>query len=205
MSALGDLIELFSKLPNLGPRSARRIVLYLLKNKEKIIPKVITSLEELKSSLTYCENCGNVDNSSPCSICNSDKRKSEKICVVEDIGDLWAIEKSRAYDGHYHVLGGVLSAIDGIGPDELNISSLLKKVQSKKINEIILATNATVEGQITAQFIADSCEKNQIFARLAADLVYVQQCTCRFFGLFFSCHSVSGGKILILSKIDLFS
>ena len=168
MSALGDLIELFSKLPNLGPRSARRIVLYLLKNKEKIIPKVITSLEELKSSLTYCENCGNVDNSSPCNICNSDKRKSEKICVVEDIGDLWAIEKSRAYDGHYHVLGGVLSAIDGIGPDELNISSLLKKVQSNKINEIILATNATVEGQITAQFIADSCEKNQILVtRLA--------------------------------------
>ena len=132
MSALGDLIELFSKLPNLGPRSARRIVLHLLKNKEKIIPKVISSLEELKSSLTYCENCGNVDIASPCSICNSDKRKSEKICVVEDIGDLWAIEKSRAFDGHYHVLGGVLSAIDGIGPDELNISSLLKKVQSKK-------------------------------------------------------------------------
>ena len=126
-------MELFSKLPNLGPRSARRIVLYLLKNKrKKLIPKVITSLEELKSSLTFCENCGNVDNSSPCSICNSDKRKSEKICVVEDIGDLWAIEKSRAYDGHYHVLGGVLSAIDGIGPDELNISSLLKRYSQKK-------------------------------------------------------------------------
>ena len=87
---------------------------------------------------------------------------------MEDIGDLWAIEKSKAYDGHYHVLGGVLSAIDGIGPDELNISSLLKKVREKKINEIILATNATVEGQITAQFIADSCEKNEILiTRLA--------------------------------------
>ena len=168
MSALGDLIELFSKLPNLGPRSARRIVLYLLKNKEKIIPQVITSLNDLKSSLTFCENCGNVDISSPCSICNSNKRKSEKVCVVEDIGDLWAIEKSKAYDGHYHVLGGVLSAIDGIGPDELNISSLMKKVQSKKINEIILATNATVECQITAQFIADSCEKKEILVtRLA--------------------------------------
>jgi recombination protein RecR len=80
-------------------------------------------LNDLKSSLTFCENCGNVDISSPCSICNSNKRKSEKVCVVEDIGDLWAIEKSKAYDGHYHVLGGVLSAIDGIGPDELNISS----------------------------------------------------------------------------------
>ena len=105
MSALGDLIELFSKLPNLGPRSARRIVLHLLKNKEKIIPKVISLLNDLKSSLTFCENCGNVDIASPCSICNSTKRKSEKICVVEDIGDLWAIEKSKAFDGHYHVLG----------------------------------------------------------------------------------------------------
>ena len=92
----------------------------------------------------------------------------KKVCVVEDIGDLWAIEKSKAYDGHYHVLGGVLSAIDGIGPDELNISSLMKKVENKKINEIILATNATVEGQITAQYIADSCEKNEILVtRLA--------------------------------------
>ena len=125
-------------------------------------------LNDLKSSLTFCENCGNVDISSPCSICNSTKRKSEKVCVVEDIGDLWAIEKSKAYDGHYHVLGGVLSAIDGIGPDELNISSLMKKVENKKINEIILATNATVEGQITAQYIADSCEKNEILVtRLA--------------------------------------
>ena len=168
MSALGDLIELFSKLPNLGPRSARRIVLHLLKNKEKIIPKVISLLNDLKSSLTFCENCGNVDIASPCSICNSTKRKSEKICVVEDIGDLWAIEKSKAFDGHYHVLGGVLSAIDGIGPEELNISSLLKKVQTKKINEIILDTSATVEGQITAQFIADNCEKNEILVtRLA--------------------------------------
>ena len=90
----------------------------------------------LKSSLTFCENCGNVDNSSPCSICKSDKRKSEKICVVEDIGDLWAIEKSNAYDGQYHVLGGVLSAIDGIGPDDLNISSLLKKVKQKKLMKL---------------------------------------------------------------------
>ena len=135
------------------------------KNKEKIIPQVITSLNDLK--LTFCENCGNVDISSPCSICNSNKRKSEKVCVVEDIGDLWAIEKSKAYDGHYHVLGGVLSAIDGIGPDELNISSLMKK-SKQKINEIILATNATVEGQITAEFIADSCEKQEILVtRLA--------------------------------------
>ncbi len=141
---------------------------YQIWAQEKIIPQVITSLNDLKSSLTFCENCGNVDISSPCSICNSNKRKSEKVCVVEDIGDLWAIEKSKAYDGHYHVLGGVLSAIDGIGPDELNISSLMKKVQNKKINEIILATNATVEGQITAQFIADSCEKKEILVtRLA--------------------------------------
>lgn len=168
MSVLGDLIDFFSKLPNLGPRSARRIVLHLLKNKEKLIPFVISSLDNLRSSLTFCQRCGNVDISSPCGICNSDKRKAEKVCVVEDVGDLWAIEKSKAYNGHYHVLGGVLSAIDGIGPDELNLSSLFKRMKNNDIKEVILATNATVEGQITAQFIADSCEKNNILVtRLA--------------------------------------
>ena len=168
MSALSDLIDLFSKLPGLGPRSARRIVLYLLKNKERVIPNISEMLENLKTSAIFCKICGNIDTSSPCNICSDKSRKSEKVCVVEDIGDLWVIEKSRAYNGRYHVLGGVLSAIDGIGPDELNLISLFQRVKNGEIEELIIATNATMEGQITAQFIADSCKNDKLkITRLA--------------------------------------
>ena len=168
MSSLGELINIFSKLPSLGPRSARRIVLYLLKNKEKIIPTLMTTIENVKSELSYCHLCGNVDVVNPCNICADDKRKNGKLCIVEDIGDLWAIEKSKAFNGTYHVLGGVLSAMDGVGPDQLNIVSLLKRLESGSIKEVIIATNATTEGQITGQYIADECSKFQILiTRLA--------------------------------------
>ena len=168
MSSLGELINIFSKLPSLGPRSARRIVLYLLKNKEKIIPTLITTIENVKSELSYCHLCGNVDVVNPCNICADDKRKNGKLCIVEDIGDLWAIEKSKAFNGTYHVLGGVLSAMDGVGPDQLNIVSLLKRLESGSVKEVIIATNATTEGQITGQYIADECSKFQILiTRLA--------------------------------------
>ena len=168
MSSLGELINIFSKLPSLGPRSARRIVLYLLKNKEKIIPSLVTTIENVKSELSYCHLCGNVDVIDPCNICANDKRKNGKLCIVEDIGDLWAIEKSKAFNGTYHVLGGVLSAMDGVGPDQLNIVSLLKRLESGSVKEVIIATNATTEGQITGQYIADECSKFQILiTRLA--------------------------------------
>ena len=168
MSSLGELINIFSKLPSLGPRSARRIVLYLLKNKEKIIPTLITTIENVKSELSYCHLCGNVDVINPCNICADDKRKNGKLCIVEDIGDLWAIEKSKAFNRTYHVLGGVLSAMDGVGPDQLNIVSLLKRLESGSVKEVIIATNATTEGQITGQYIADECSKFQILiTRLA--------------------------------------
>ena len=168
MSSLGELINIFSKLPSLGPRSARRIVLYLLKNKEKIIPTLMTTIENVKSELSYCHLCGNVDVVNPCNICADDKRKNGKLCIVEDIGDLWAIEKSKAFNGTYHVLGGVLSAMDGVGPEQLNIVSLLKRLESGSIKEVIIATNATTEGQITGQYIADECSKFQILiTRLA--------------------------------------
>ena len=168
MSSLGELINIFSKLPSLGPRSARRIVLYLLKNKEKIIPTLMTTIENVKSELSYCHLCGNVDVINPCNICADDKRKNGKLCIVEDIGDLWAIEKSKAFNGTYHVLGGVLSAMDGVGPDQLNIVSLLKRLESGSFKEVIIATNATTEGQITGQYIADECSKFQILiTRLA--------------------------------------
>ena len=168
MSSLGELINIFSKLPSLGPRSARRIVLYLLKNKEKIIPTLMTTIENVRSELSYCHLCGNVDVINPCNICADDKRKNGKLCIVEDIGDLWAIEKSKAFNGTYHVLGGVLSAMDGVGPDQLNIFSLLKRLESGSVKEVIIATNATTEGQITGQSIADECSKFQILiTRLA--------------------------------------
>ena len=168
MSSLGELINIFSKLPSLGPRSARRIVLYLLKNKEKIIPTLMTTIENVKSELSYCHLCGNVDVINPCNICADDKRKNGKLCIVEDIGDLWAIEKSKAFNGTYHVLGGVLSAMDGVGPDQLNIFSLLKRLESGSVKEVIIATNATTEGQITGQYIADECAKfNILITRLA--------------------------------------
>jgi len=162
MSSLGELINIFSKLPSLGPRSARRIVLYLLKNKEKIIPTLMSTIENVKSELSYCHLCGNVDVINPCNICDDDKRKNGKLCIVEDIGDLWAIEKSKAFNGTYHVLGGVLSAMDGVGPEQLNIVSLLKRLESGSVKEVIIATNATTEGQITGQYIADECSKFQI-------------------------------------------
>ena len=162
MSSLIDLIDLFSKFPGLGPRSARRIVLHLLKNKDRLIPNTIELLNSLKSSIVICEICGNIDSETPCKICISNDRKKEKVCVVEEIGDLWAIEKSNAYKGQYHVLGGVLSAIDGIGPNDLNLNSLFRRIKDGTVGELILATNATMEGQITAQFIADSCKNEKV-------------------------------------------
>ena len=125
-------------------------------------------LKNLKTSAIFCQTCGNIDTTSPCSICSDKNRKNQKVCVVEDIGDLWAIEKSRAYNGRYHILGGVLSAIDGIGPNDLNLVSLFQRVKDGEIEELILATNATMEGQITAQFIADSCKDHKLkITRLA--------------------------------------
>ena len=162
MSSLGELINLFAKLPSLGPRSARRIVLHILKNKDMMVPLIISTMERVKSELVFCQTCGNVDLENPCLICKNVKRNNGKICVVEEIGDLWAIEKSNAFDGKYHVLGGVLSAMEGVGPNELNISSLLSRLKNTRINELIIATNATTEGQITGQYIADQCSSFEV-------------------------------------------
>jgi recombination protein RecR len=167
-SSLEDLVQLFSKLPGLGPRSARRAVFYILKNKDKLIPRLSNSLLSLKDELKDCLKCGNIDIIDPCNICNNYKRLKTKICVVEEVSDLWAIEKSNSFNGQYHVLGGVLSAIDGIGPEQLNITSLIKKSKDDNIDELILATNATVEGQLTAQFIAEQFSDTKILVtRLA--------------------------------------
>ena len=170
-SSLEDLVQLFSKLPGLGPRSARRAVFHILKNKEKLIPRLSNSLLSLKEELKDCTRCGNIDIIDPCNICNNYKRLKTKICVVEEVSDLWAIEKSNSFNGQYHVLGGVLSAIDGIGPEQLNITSLIKKSKDDNVDELILATNATVEGQLTAQFIAEQFSDTKILVtRLAQGL-----------------------------------
>ena len=183
-SSLEELINIFEKLPGLGPRSARRLVFYLLRNKEKIIPQLSNTLSKVKEELMDCSDCGNVDIQNPCNICSDVKRITNKICVVESIADLWAIERSKSFNGKYHVLGGFLSAIDGIGPEQLNIKGLIEKCNKNLVEEIILATNATVEGQLTAQFIAEQfIGTNILVTRLAqgmplgSELDYIDQGT----------------------------
>jgi recombination protein RecR len=149
------LIYLLSKLPGLGKRSARRGVLHLIQNKEALMLPLAEAISSAAESIKVCEQCGNVDSSNPCHICTDSKRQDDNICVVEDVSDLWAIERSNMFRGVYHVLGGTLSAIDGRGPADLNIEKLIVKASNDDVTEIILATNATVEGQTTAHYITE--------------------------------------------------
>lgn len=147
------LIKLVSKLPSLGTRSARRIVLQLLKKKETLFLPLIESMQQVAENIKTCEICGNYDTMSPCSICSFQVRENHILCVVQDVADLWAMERVSFFKGKYHVLGGILSAIDGITPEDLNIEPLLKRIDEEGIKEIILALPATVDGQITANYI----------------------------------------------------
>lgn len=152
--SIEQLIKIISKLPSLGTRSARRIVLHLLKKKDALIPQLISALQDVEEHIKVCEICGNYDTESPCSICSSTSRDSNLLCIVQDISDLWALERGGLYKGRYHVLGGVLSAIEGVTPDDLNIGGLLDRINKEQINEIILALPATVDGQITMHYIS---------------------------------------------------
>jgi len=143
-----SLITFLAKLPGLGPRSARRAVLDILKRRESLGVPLMKALSNVLSNSKICSSCGNLDTLDPCQLCGSLKRDTSLICVVEDIADLWALERARVFQGLYHVLGGSLSALDGIGPDDLNIASLMVRVDQEQIREIILATSATVDGQI---------------------------------------------------------
>ena len=147
------LIQLLARLPGLGPRSARRAALYMLKRREGVLLPLAEALRAAAEHIKTCAVCGNLDTSDPCSICADPKRDSASICVVEEVADLWAIERSGAFKGRYHVLGGVLSALEGVAPDDLNIAKLVERARDAR--EIILATNATVEGQTTAHYITD--------------------------------------------------
>ena len=153
--ALDDLIALLSKLPGLGPRSARRAALHLIKQRETLLRRLAVALTEAADQVQKCSACGNLDAADPCWICAAPERDDRQICVVEEVDDLWALERSGMFRGRYHVLGGTLSAIDGYGPQDLGMDRLLVRVASGEVGEVILATSATVDGQTTAHYIAD--------------------------------------------------
>jgi recombination protein RecR len=155
MTELDRLVELLAKLPGLGPRSARRAALHLLKRRESLMEPLAIALRETARQVKPCGVCGNLDTADPCAICRDGRRDAALLCVVEEVADLWAIERSGAYKGRYHVLGGTLSALDGVGPEDLRIAALVARVAAGGIGEVVLALNATVEGQTTAHYIAD--------------------------------------------------
>lgn len=157
-----QLIHLIAKLPGLGRRSARRVVLHLIKQKEGLMLPLSEALGHTARTIITCEQCGNLDTQSPCHICNDHKRLDNVLCVVEEVTDLWAIERSNIYRGRYHVLGGTLSALDGRGPDQLSIHTLIDRAGTSDIAEIILATNATVDGQTTAHYIMERLKPLQV-------------------------------------------
>jgi len=152
---LDRLIQLLAKLPGLGPRSARRAALYLIKRRESVMEPLAAALKEAAAHIHPCSVCGNLDASDPCALCRDPRRDQGTICVVEDVADLWAIERSASFKGVYHVLGGTLSALDGIGPEDLKIEALAARVIQTRAREVILAMNGNVEGQTTAHYIAD--------------------------------------------------
>jgi len=155
MSDIDRLIQYLAKLPGLGPRSARRATLHMLKRRETVLQPLLDAMQAAASNVTSCGICCNLGTSDPCGICADPKRDPSVICVVEDIADLWALERTAAFTGRYHVLGGTLSALDGIGPDELNIPALLARARRPEVTEIILALSFTVDGQTTAHYIVD--------------------------------------------------
>ncbi|MGH7088425.1 MAG: recombination mediator RecR [Stellaceae bacterium] len=155
MSEIDRLVELLAKLPGLGPRSARRAALHLLKFRETLMAPLTLALQETARRIRSCSVCGNLDTIDPCDLCGDARRDPELLCVVEEVADLWAIERSGAFKGRYHVLGGTLSALDGVGPDDLRIGALIKRVEEGEVCEVVLALNVTVEGQTTAHYIAD--------------------------------------------------
>jgi recombination protein RecR len=153
--ALDELIQQLGKLPGLGPRSARRVALHLLKQRQTLLPRLAAALGQAAHEVRQCATCGNLDDADPCRICTDPKRDPSLICVVEDVDDLWALERSALFQGRYHVLGGRLSALDGLGPEDLGIDRLLQRVARERTVEIILATSATVDGQTTAHYLAE--------------------------------------------------
>ena len=168
---IDKLILLISKLPGYGPKSASRAVLHLLKRKDQLMVPLSESLLSASKNILTCENCGNIDLVSPCALCSESQRDQSQLCVVEDVADLWALEKSEIYSGTYHVLGGTLSAINGIGPDDLKIRKLVERAKAENVTEVILALSPTVDGQTTSHYVADCLkESDVIVSRLGQGL-----------------------------------
>lgn len=161
-SAIDNLIFLLSKIPGLGPRSARRAALHLINNREQLLKPLGGAIELAANNVQSCEKCGNIGTDNTCNICSDEKRDCSVICVVESVADLWALERTAAFKGVYHVLGGVLSPIDGIGPDDLKISNLVNRASKLIVKEVILATSVTVDGKTTAHYITDVLEKCEV-------------------------------------------
>ena len=161
------LIELMAKLPGLGPRSARRAVLHLIRKRALLLTPLADLMQTVAVTAQECLNCGNIGTEDICDICRNERRATGELCVVEDVADLWAMERAQVFKGRYHVLGGCLSALDAIGPDELRIPKLIDRVRSENISEVILALNATIEGQTTAHYLADQLESRTKVSTLA--------------------------------------
>ena len=161
------LIELMAKLPGLGPRSARRAVLHLIRKRALLLTPLADLMQTVAVTAQECLNCGNIGTEDICDICRNERRATGELCVVEDVADLWAMERAQVFKGRYHVLGGCLSALDAIGPDELRIPKLIDRVSSENITEVILALNATIEGQTTVHYLADQLESRTKVTTLA--------------------------------------
>ena len=168
---LDQLIKRLSRLPGLGPRSARRAALHLLKHKQEMMIPLAQEMADVAHSVKDCVECGNLDLTDKCHICLDHKRDETRLCVIEDVADLWAMERAGVFSGRYHVLGGTLSALEGRGPSDLGIDRLLSRIQTTEVEEVILATSATVDGQTTAHYIAERLAEHQVtITRLAHGL-----------------------------------
>lgn len=162
------LIQLLARLPGLGPRSARRAALHLMKRRDTLLAPLAAAMGEAASAIRTCSTCGNLDTRDPCGVCTDPRREPGILCVVEEVGDLWALERTQAFRGLYHVLGGTLSALDGVGPEDLPIAGLINRARRPEVTEVILAMNATVEGQTTAHYLTDRLAECQVtLSRLA--------------------------------------
>lgn len=159
---LQRLIDLLAKMPGLGPRSAKRAALYLLKKREPVMRPLAFALDDAAEKVKACAICGNWDSIDPCAICSDPEREASVICVVQDVGDLWALERAGAHKGRYHVLGGLLSPLDGVGPEELNIGGLVERAKHDSVKEVILALAATVDGQTTAHYLTERLEETSV-------------------------------------------
>lgn len=149
------LIQLLARLPGLGPRSARRAALFLIKKREQVMTPLTSALQTALEKIVVCKTCGNIDTHDPCTVCTDTRRDQSILVVVADVADLWALERAHAVNGRYHVLGGTLSPLDGVGPQDLSIEALVKRAHEPEVSEVILALNATVDGQTTAHYITE--------------------------------------------------